>query len=332
MKEMKSNRINVETLYSNLDNDVVRPVYLFSGEQTFLAEQATDRLKKHILFENSELNYSLFHGDTASAADIISLAETYPMFGHKRLILLKNAEKLSATELKAFERYFQLPSAFTCLVFQFNNTKGIEINDNENIFLVDTTPNKNNLHSSIRDIASDCGHDITNEAILCLTSLLGENLQDIKTEIEKLSLYTAAKKKIEASDVERITEKIKFQNIFQLVNSIVKKDKKNALIALLDLESTNEDPLSILNMLGWRFRLVWRVKELILKKYTKEQILKEIKISSGALYYAREQAKNITFAEIREVIKSLYEADKKIKTTYLPSHQILTRLVLEICS
>ena len=331
MKKKTPNRINMQSLYSNLDNNVVRPVYFFTGEQTFLTEQAIDRLKKHILIKNPELNYSLFHGDTASAEDIISLAQTYPMFGNKRLILLKNAEKLSTSELKAFKKYFQSPSSFTCLVFQFNNTKGIENKNNENIFIVDTTVDKNNLHSSIREIAAECGHDITNEAVLRLTSLIGENLQDIKTEIEKLSLYTAGKKKIDANDVERITEKIKFENIFQLLNSIAKKDMKNSLRALLDLELKNEDPLSILNMLSWRFRLIWRVKELIEKKFTKEQILKEVKISSGALYYTREQAKNLTFAEIREIMKSLYQVDKKLKTSSLPSHQILTKLVLEMC-
>jgi DNA polymerase-3 subunit delta len=331
MKKKTPNRINMQSLYSNLDNNVVRPVYFFTGEQTFLTEQAIDRLKKHILIKNPELNYSLFHGDTASAEDIISLAQTYPMFGNKRLILLKNAEKLSTSELKAFEKYFQSPSSCTCLVFQFNNTKGIENKNNENIFIVDTTVDKNNMHSSIREIAAECGHDITNEAVLRLTSLIGENLQDIKTEIEKLSLYTAGKKKIDANDVERITEKIKFENIFQLLNSIAKKDVKDALRALLDLELRNEDPLSILNMLSWRFRLIWRVKELIEKKFTKEQILKEVKISSGALYYTREQAKNLTFAEIRGIMKSLYQVDKKLKTSNLPSHQILTKLVLEMC-
>jgi DNA polymerase-3 subunit delta len=331
MKKKISNRINLQTLYLNLDNNVVRPVYFFTGEQTFLIEQAIDRLKKHILIKNPELNYSLFHGDTTSADDILSLAETYPMFGHKSLILLKNAEKLSTNELNAFEKYFRSPSPFTCLVFQFNNTKGIESINNENIVIVDTTVDKNNMHSSIREIAADCGHDITKEAILRLTSLLGENLQDIKREIEKLSLYTAGKKKIDANDVERITEKIKFENIFQLLNSIAKKDLKNALRALLDLELKNEEPISILSMLSWRFRLIWRVKELIERRFTKDQILKELKISPGALYYAREHAKTLTFAEIRGIMKSLYQVDKKLKTSYVPSHQILTKLVLEIC-
>jgi DNA polymerase III subunit delta len=331
MKKKLSNRINLQSLYSNLDKNVVRPVYFFTGEQTFLIEQATNKLKKHLLIENPELNYSLFYGDTTSADDIIPLAKTYPMFGNKRLILLKNAEKLSTNELKAFEKYFQSPSTFTCLVFQFSNTKSMESKNNENIFIVDTTVERNNLHSSIREIAAEYDHDITKDAVLRLISLLGENLQDIKTEIEKLSLYTAGKKKIDANDVERITEKIKFENIFQLLNAIAKKDKKNTLRALLDLESKNEDPISILNMLSWRFRLIWRVKELIEKRFTKDQILKEVKISSGALYYTQEQAKNLTFSEIREIMKSLYQVDRKLKTSYVPNHQILTKLVLELC-
>lgn len=331
MKKKISNRINLQSLYSNLDNNVVRPVYFFTGGQAFLIEQAIDKLKKHIFNKNPELNYSLFHGDTTSADDIISLAETYPMFGNKRLILLKNAEKLPRNELKAFEKYFQSPSSFTCLVFQFNDSKGMENTNNENIFIVDTTVDKNNLHSAIREIAADYGHEITKEAVLRLTSLLGENLQDIKTEIEKLSLYAAEKKKIDANDVERITEKIKFENIFQLLNAIAKKDKKNTLRALLDLESKNEDPVSILNMLSWRFRLIWRVKELIEKRLTRDEILREVKISSGALYYTQEQAKNLTYGEIREIMKSLYQVDKKLKTSYVPGHQILTKLVLEMC-
>jgi DNA polymerase-3 subunit delta len=332
MKKKISNRIDLQNFYSNLDSNVVSPVYFFTGEQTFLIEQAIDRLRKHILTKNPDLNYLLFHGDTTSAHDIMSLAETYPMFGDKRLILLKNADKLSTNELKAFEKYFRSPSSFSCLVFQFNNIKGIESKHNENIIVVDTTVDKNNMQSSVREIAADCGHDITKEAILRLISLLGENLQDIKREIEKLSLYAADKKKIDENDVEKITEKIKFENIFQLLNSIAKKDKKNALRALLDLESKNEDPIAILNMLSWRFRLIWRVKELVEKRFTKEQILKEVKISSGALYYTREHARNLTFVEISEIMKSLYQVDKKLKTSYVPSHQILTKLVLEMCN
>ena len=133
MKKGISNRIDLQGLYRNLDKNVVRPVFFFTGEQTFLAEQAIARLKKYILCKNPELNYSLFHGDTATADEVISLAKTYPMFGDKRLILLKNAEKLSTNELKAFEKYFRSPASFTCLALQFNNTKGIEKINNENI-------------------------------------------------------------------------------------------------------------------------------------------------------------------------------------------------------
>ncbi len=100
---------------------------------------------------------------------------------------------------------------------------------------------------------------------------------------------------------------------------------------MLDLESKNEDPISILNTLSREFRLIWRVKELIEKKFTKEQILNEVKIPSGRLYYKQEEAKKLTFAEIRGIMKSLYDMDRKLKTSYAPTNQILTKLVLEMC-
>ncbi len=331
MKRKKPNRINLQSFYRDLDDDVVRPVYFFTGEQTFLVEQAIDRLKRHISIKDPELNYSLFHGDTTSADDVVPLAETYPMFGKKRLILVKNADRLSKNDLKAFNRYFRSRPSFSCLVFQFNSDKDIESKNVEGIFIVDVTVDKNNIHRSIREIAANCGHDVTNEAVLRLTSLLGDNLQDIKTELEKLSLYAAGKKTIDASDVETYTEKIRFESIFQLLNSIAKKDKKDSLRALLDLESNNEDPLSILNTLSREFRLIWRVKELMDKRFTKEEILKEIKITSGRLYYKREQAKNFTFIEIKRIMKYLYHVDKKLKTSNAPSRQILTKLVLDMC-
>ncbi len=331
MRRKMSNRINLQSFYRDLDKDLVSPVYFFTGEQTFLVEQAIDRLRRHILTKDPELNYSLFHGDTTSADEIMSLACAYPMFGKKRLILLKNADKLSTNDLKRFDRYFQSPPAFTCLAFHFNSDRGIDNKNGQNIVLVDATVDKNNFYSSIREIAANCGRDITKEAVMRLTSLLGENLQDIKIEIEKLSLYTVGKKKIDAGDVETMTEKIRFQNIFQLLNSIAKKDKSDTLRALLDLESKNEDPLSILNSLSREFRLIWRVKELIEKRFTKDQVLQEIKISSGRLYYKREQARNFTFVEIKRIMKSLYDVDKKLKTTNAPRYKILTKLVLDMC-
>lgn len=331
MKKKISNRINLQTLYRNLDNKVLRPVYFFTGDQIFLIEQAIDKLKSQLMIDNPDLNHEIFHGDTASADDIISLAETYPMFGSKRLILLKNAERLSAKDFKAFGRYFRSPSPFSCLVFHFKDAKGIDNKNDENIVEVDTTVDKSNLHSSIREIASENGREITREAISSLISLVGDNLQDISGEIEKLSLYTAGKKRIDARDVERITEKVNLENVFDLLNAVANKDRKKALGALLDLESKNEDPISILYVLSREFRLIWRVKELVEKRFTRDQIVKELKISPGRLYYKQEQAKHLTFGEIRELIKGLYEADRKLKTSYAPNNQTLTKLVLDIC-
>ncbi|HEY7534980.1 MAG TPA: hypothetical protein VH878_03435, partial [Thermodesulfobacteriota bacterium] len=135
-----------------------------------------------------------------------------------------------------------------------------------------------------------------------------------------------------AEDVVKVTEKEQFEDIFQLVNAIAAKDKKKALSALLDLESAKEEPLVILNKISWRFRQIWRAKELIDKKIPEYDILKGLKTSSGAFYYLRQQAKNFSYKDIKKITQALYEYDRALKTSYISKHISLTKLVLELCS
>jgi DNA polymerase III subunit delta len=109
------------------------------------------------------------------------------------------------------------------------------------------------------------------------------------------------------------------------------KDKKKALKALLELEMANEEPLIMLNKIGWRFRLIWRAKELIDKNAPRDAILKELKVSQGALHYISLQAKNFSYEEIKQIIGILHEGDIMLKTAYIPKNIALTKLVLELC-
>jgi len=324
-------KINHLDLYDKINKNEISPVYIFFGNQIFLMEKALELLKKQILKETIEFNYSLFYGDSDGATEIIDTAKTYPMFSKRRLVVVKNVEKFPANELKILYKYLSFPLRSTCLVLLFMDDKKPKLKDNENIVLVDFTVDIGDTTSAIRQIANSLGHTITREAALALTSVVGENLLDINNEIEKLAIYIGEKKTIEVSDVERITEKIHSEDIFQIFTSVAKKDKGKTLKSLLELELSNEDPLAILNLLSRRFRLVWKAKELIDTRLSKSQILKELKISSGALYHVQMHAKNFSYAEIKRIINVLYESDVRFKTSYIPKNQILTKLALDMC-
>ena len=64
----------------------------------------------------------------------------------------------------------------------------------------------------------------------------------------------------------------------------------------------------------------------------KDEILKTMKMSSGAFYYLSEDQKKFSNKDILRIMKSLGECDKKLKISYVPKNQTLTKLVLELCS
>jgi DNA polymerase III delta subunit len=101
---------------------------------------------------------------------------------------------------------------------------------------------------------------------------------------------------------------------------------------LSELEARGEEPLSILGRISWRFRLIWKCKELIDKKTPKAEILKILKMSPGAFYYLSEDQKKFTYGEIARVMGALAQCDKKLKISYVPKNYALTKLVLELCS
>jgi DNA polymerase-3 subunit delta len=303
--------------------------------------EAVSELKKIVLGASVDFNFSLFYGDSASAREIVETAETYPMLSRRRLVVVKNAESLPEGELKSLESYLSSPSPTTCLVLIFEEEKKryfsrsvgeIAIKENKRqVVFVHFVLDTKDISETIKQEARKLGCEITKEAAQTLLSLVGENLKDIHVELEKLALFVGNKNKIKAEDVEKLTEKTRFEDVFQLVNAIAEKDKKKVLRILLELESKNEEPLVILNNISSRFRLIWKAKELIDQKVPQDAILKELRISSRYLYYIRQQANNSSYEDIKRINRILYEGDRTLKTTYIPRNLSLTKLVLDLC-
>jgi len=253
------------------------------------------------------------------------------MLSGMRLVMVKNVEKLLDGEFKLLDSYFLCPSPFTCLVLIFSlpdNTRLKALEKKEITFVHFDVKDPSQI---INQEAKKLGCSITKEAAQSLIALVGDNMQEIHAELQKLALFTGDRKTIEVEDVEKLTERVQFEDVFGLINAIAAKDKKKALKTLLELEMTHEEPLVILNKIGWRFRLIWRAKELIDKNAPRDAILKELKVSPGALYYIGQQAKNFSYEEIKRIIGILYEGDRMLKTAYIPKNVILTKLVLELC-
>jgi DNA polymerase-3 subunit delta len=331
MTRKTSKKAGSDEFTKEISSGEISPIYIFRGDQIHLIEKALHELRTSVLGVADDMNYIVFHGDSTSAQEITENASTVPMFTKKKIVVIKNAEKLKAKDLTSLELYFESPSPLSCVVFIFSDGKAPKIMK-KSLPTFDFSLEKGNTVSAVREEAQRLGCKITTRAAQTLISLVGEDLKEIHNELAKLSLYRSEGKEIDIEDIEKHTRKAQFGDVFALINAISKRNKKETHRVLLDLEEQGEEPLAVLSRIIWRFRLVWKAKELTDKKTPKPELLKELKMSPGAFYYLSEDLKKYSYNDITRIMGLLSECDKKLKMSYVPRKYQLTKLVTELFS
>lgn len=330
MNRKKSSKSGYDEFSNQINNKDTHPVYIFTGDQSHLIDKALAELKLNIL-DSDDMNYIVFHGESSSGDEIVESVSTTPMFSNNKIVVVKNADKLKAKDLAMLEPYFESPSPSAYLVMIFSDGKTPKIKSKK-VKKFNFSVNKDNTASLVRGEAQKLGLKISPRATQALISLVGNDLKELYNELVKLSIYRLEGKTIEAEDIEKHTRRAQFGDVFTLINAISKKNKREAQKALLDLEEQGEEPLSVLSRLIWRFRLIWKAKELSDNKTPKAELLKELKMSPGAFYYLSQDLKKYSYDDINRIMELLLECDKKLKISYVPRNFHLTKLMTELCS
>lgn len=175
------------------------------------------------------------------------------------------------------------------------------------------------LDSFISDYCTKSDYKIEKDAIVLLKEKLTNNLYIITSELDKLFLYKGNDKLIKKNDVDIVTSNVINDNIFDLVDAIVKNDIDRSLELYDDLLLLNEEEIKLIVVLANQFRLIYQVKEMYKSGYSEFDITKILDIHP----YRIKLAKNMDIKEndalnflrklamLDELIKK-GEIDKKI--------------------
>ena len=330
---MSQSILTPKGFFQKISKGEIQPVYILTGNQTYLIDRAIERLKEAVLTSSADFNLSIFEGESASPEEIIETAKTYPMLSERRLVITKNAEKLPSEEIKLIEDYISFPSPTCCfvLIFGKDNKKLKTLRNKKEVVFVNFTIDAKELFEWIKSDAKKLKKEITQEATQALVSLLGEDLQNIHSELEKLVLFIGNKKTIDLEDVETLTAKLPLEKVFELVNRVAEKDKKGALAVAIELEPISKEPLMVLGLITRQLRLIWQAKELIDRKSSSSEISDKLGVSPKAVTYIINQAKRFSYEDIERSFSILFEVDKALKSSPLPEDLTFTKLILDLC-
>jgi len=87
------------------------------GEEILLRQEFLSRLLKALLPPGMEaLNLEILSGYEAAGADVAARCRTVPAFSPRRVVMLKDADRLRMEAWKGILAYLEVPSPTTCLI------------------------------------------------------------------------------------------------------------------------------------------------------------------------------------------------------------------------
>lgn len=320
--------VSYEQARGDIERGRVFPLYLFHGEEVFLAEDLLARLQKCLLPGGlEELNYERLYGDEASPERILTAARTLPFLAGQRLVAVRRAECL-ARGGEGLSGYFEDPVPTTCLVL-----------------LADVLPRQSPLPDRVKregavvslpllkpaafrkklsSLAVERGLGLEPEALNLLAERAGRSLSRGVRELEKLSLWGTEAGRVDREMVATVVDDSRLDTLFDLADALGRRQLARALESLHRLRGL--PPLVLLAAIGRHFRRLLELRaQLEAKGPGAEQ---------GRGYYLEKmtsQASLFSPQEIRRVFYHLHRADLALKGTSLPERLLLEELAFAIC-
>lgn len=224
----------IEKVLNEWKRKVFKPVYWLEGEKEYYIDKLVDYAEHKILTESeASFNLSVFYGRDANWADVTNACRRYPMFSDVQVVIIKEAQHLK--EVDRLEAYIQKPLLSTVLIVAYKDkkldarTKFAKLVKEKAELLSFKKMYDSALPGWVDKMVSGVGYTITPKANILLVEHIGNDLNRIENEIEKILVNLGSRKSITEEDIEQYVGISKEYNIFELQSAFAHKDVPKAM-------------------------------------------------------------------------------------------------------
>ena len=336
-----------EKQLDRIKNGQVNLVYLVQGKEPYLQELARKVFLETIVApEDQDLNVGRFNMEEVSIQTAIQDAESVPFFGERRLVLVDNPsfftgekEKKSMDhQLERLQAYLENPMESSVMVFfapydKLDQRKKIVIQLKKVAVLLDASElTERDVKQYIQDSLRNHQYTIQEEALETLLVKTQYSLTNSMKELDKLMIASIDTKMIPLELVESLVAKTLEQNIFELGESILKKEGVKALQIYHDMLLQKEDPLKMNAILLGQFRLLIQVSYLKREGYQEPEIQKTLGVHPYRVKIALQQSRRFGLPLLEKAFMQLVDTEYALKTSVGIKEMQLEWFILQFCA
>lgn len=293
---------------------------LYSSDGAILNKEINDLEKKLDISDNDIIYYNIDNID-----GIINEASTIGMFSLNKFIIINMdsyfKDKKDIPNINLLENYFDSYNSNSYLVFVCNSdsidsrkkivnlikkygiVKKLEVNDNY-------------LNDYVNNYLKDNGYKINNGDVVYFINRVGNNINNVTNELDKLMLYKINDKIINRNDIDLLTVENIDDSIYDLVNCILKNDNEKAIKLYNNFIDNGMDVNQIVAIIAAQIRLLYQVKRLYNSGKSNDEIAKILEFKSVyRVKYLLSDSYYYSESDLVKYLSKLADIDNAIKTS-----------------
>lgn len=293
---------------------------LYSGDGAILNKEINDLEKKLDISDTDIIYYNIDDID-----GIINEASTIGMFSLNKFIIINMdsyfKDKKNIPNINLLENYFDSYNSNSYLVFVCNSdsidsrkkivnlikkygiVKKLEVNDNY-------------LNDYVNNYLKDNGYKINNGDVVYFINRVGNNINNVTNELDKLMLYKINDKIINRNDIDLLTVENIDDSIYDLVNCILKNDNEKAIKLYNNFIDNGMDVNQIVAIVAAQIRLLYQVKRLYNSGKSNDEIAKILEFKSVyRVKYLLSDSYYYSESDLVKYLSKLADIDNAIKTS-----------------
>ena len=227
-----------------------KPVYLFTGEDTFLIDQLSDYMENNVVDEEfRDFDQKIVYGRDVTMLDVINLAKQLPMLSPIKVVIVKEAQdianrtitidkkdakgKIKKEDIKAWDlliAYLEHPSPQTVLVLcdrdkkfdkRLSVTKAIE---KYGVIYEHKKLKDEDVARWIAQYVNGRGYSITEKSAMLIADTFSSDRTNLIQELEKVMIVLPQGSVFNDAVIEKYMGISKDYNVFELTDAIGRRD------------------------------------------------------------------------------------------------------------
>lgn len=214
-------------------------VYFLHGDEPFFIDNIIENIELNALDDTQKsFNQYILYGKETTITDILNIARKYPMIGERQVVIVKEAQEMrswrSEDQTNLLIHYLENPTPTTVLAFSYKyktldkRTKIAKAIDKGGEVMLSKRLYDNQIPDWLKSYTKVMGVNLSAKAAMIMAENIGNNLQRLANEVDKLKLNTKPGEEVNEQTIQKFVGISKDYNTFELQTAIALKNTTKA--------------------------------------------------------------------------------------------------------